>query len=1041
MLIRNVGFMVNYDDEVLQPYRIPCYPEMEFEVVLEHELVVTEQNPIMGYAATVSPDPQAPPVSTQSRATATAEDSIPPFSSRNPYSSPAPSSTRERPTVQAMVDRTVSVAYSDIAPLPMTPDTDDRSARASSQGDTEAVAAHGTGPTSCGTEGYAPDEDGAADNEPARPKSGPLLSLDADSYLTYTDLGMALVQCSASMALGGSFIQGYKGIFALFVQDFLAGRCTGADSLKKLMTDLLDKVLGEMERGNDVNMRERALTLQQEAIVRLGILQYRIQAMMTKTYELFENTVPRLFIILRVGDTKLDRMNSSNNGFRLYFICECGKHTEGLVPATPTPRPKHHIHISQHRGYDLVRPNAFLAKFGPYVLTVMEMVRYGITAEEFVVPPMANFKVLEGIDTLEEHDLDSTNFLSALDDTMDFIRGHLGRNLKPMNVDPMDMMHQAVLENYELHQLGSFLVHDGNPRPCGDLYRIVTAEGFVKWVCTDHFRYCDRALTLEYLQAVIDPTTGILGEKEGSATVTCPSSQSAREFYDVLQYAGCVYDLEMNIRWEATKADVKDLCNAVIASNVLNLTLRGLTGQERSLGQVDRESRLGYLTRLMDSGKLQVLTIEGYELLDSGLGLGGTDVHGLRKLELGLGNFSKSIQDSFFRLLKRLTDLVDLRLHCVDMDQVYDILQRQLRTLHLPQLAVLTFISPQNTVSLNRKAGTMSMLSICPASKRMIDDHENLTTIHMPFDDDKLASTISWFERQHAYRSQPLVLSFSTGSHDLGITGEEILEPVVEVEFEYQAPSGSVRPVGQRLKGHHSTMYIRWCDDDLAGCFHEGGQDVTEVAASGSSTVLDVQALKTRGIRKILQSLVIHPQHNGLEIICCPCSEDLVKLIFAGLNTRSLSRLARLRLSGETLNDWILDLSRVLTPQSLPALEELCVASATLSPESTNWISSMLSPRSLQRIAFKDLRIATSHWRRIISSMDLTSTRYIDFSGSTMTLPAFEAMVDKVPQNSRLETLELRGVRWTGVTDQRECSSLVWQLKAKATSVEVKYQQ
>ncbi|KAK3808775.1 MAG: hypothetical protein J3Q66DRAFT_355611 [Benniella sp.] len=1037
--VRGVSFMVDHNEEMLEPMRIPCYPDVELEVVLAHELPVTLQKTFRGYAAAAVPDPYVD----EAAQPWTPDDSVLPVSG-------TPSSTRDRPTVQAMINPSTlaSVVYSDVAPLPLTPDTDDRSARASAQSDTNEFV-YGTGLTSGVTEEQAPDVDGAADilhiEEPSRPTSRPLLSLDADSYLMHTDLGKALDRYSARMTLGDSFMQGYRGLFALYVQDFLAGQCTGAESLKMLMTGLLNKVLGEMERGIEPNIREKALTLQEEAIIALGIMQNRVQALMTKTYEPFEDTAPRLFIILRVGPQRLDRENLSNNKFRLYFLCECGKHTEQSIPVASSSSspsiPRHHVHLVEHNGYDLTRPNAFLAKFGSYVLTVMEMLRYGITSDEFVVPSMANLGVLDGIDPLGDHDLDVITFQSALDDTMDYIKGQMDGTLKARNFSLMDIMKQAVLEGHDLCQLGSFLERDGNPRPCGDMYRIVTTEGFVKWVCTDHFLQCGDVVTYRksIREEIIRSNTGTLDEKEGIASIICDSSASAQKFYGFLAEGG-VLDLKMEFRWDASRADVKDLCSAVNSSSVTTLSLRGLTGQERSLGQgtssqANRESRLGHLTRLMDSGKLQALSIEGFELLDSGLGLGGTPVLGLRKLEMGLGNFSKNIQGSFFRLLERLTDLVDLRLHCDDMDQVYNILQRQLRILRLPQLSVITLVSPNNSVCLNLQARIMSMMGICPTSKRMIEDHDNLTTIHMPFEDGKLASTISWFERQYGHRRQSLTVSFSTGSKQLGIITKERIEPVVEVELLYQAPIGSSRPVGQRLEGDRSVIYVRWCDNDLMGT-----QDLTDVSTSGNTAILDFQILKTMGVRKILQSLILHPRHDGLEIICYPCSEDVVQLIAFGLNTRSLSRLARLKLGGEYLNDWIKDISRVLGPQSLPSLEELCVAETSLSPESAKWIASMLLPRSLQRISLKDLRLASSSWSTIISSMNLSNTRHIDLSGSSISQAAFETMANKVPQNSRLETLTLCGVRWTGAFDQRECNELVWRLKTKAPSIEVKYQ-
>ncbi|KAF9971678.1 hypothetical protein BGZ65_010272, partial [Modicella reniformis] len=188
-------------------------------------------------------------------------------------------------------------------------------------------------------------------------------------------------------------------------------------------------------------------------------------------------------------------------------------------------------------------------------------------------------------------------------------------------------------------------------------------------------------------------------------------------------------------------------------------------------------------------------------------------------------------------------------------------------------------------------------------------------------------------------------------------------------------------------------------------------------------------------------SLVIPPQLDLLEIICCPYSDDLRWLVVSGLDIRSLSRLTRLKLSGEGLDDWIKELSRVLMPQSVPFLEELCLAAGDkrLLSESTRWIASMLSP-SLQKISLTETRLSASSWDGIFSSMDLSNIRSLDFTGSTISQTSFKKMIEKMPEDAKLESLVLNCVRWTDESDQDECRNLLWGLKKKAKSVDIQGQ-
>ncbi|KAF9350202.1 hypothetical protein BGX34_001356, partial [Mortierella sp. NVP85] len=181
----------------------------------------------------------------------------------------------------------------------------------------------------------------------------------------------------------------------------------------------LQEQLIQMQQQLGMN-QEEMLRMQQKALDRLAIIQSSVQALITQTYELHEYPIPRLFIVLPKTLGLSGKIKSIfSDQFRLYFLCECGTHTMSEDSKTP-----HHIHLAKHDGYDLEKPSAFFERFGSYVLTVMNMIKYGITAAGLVVPSLASSGIVNGIDTAQKHmDFIKKNIAPLVDDTIKFLDG------------------------------------------------------------------------------------------------------------------------------------------------------------------------------------------------------------------------------------------------------------------------------------------------------------------------------------------------------------------------------------------------------------------------------------------------------------------------------------------------------------------------------------------------------------------------------------------------------------------------------------------
>ncbi|KAK3825568.1 MAG: hypothetical protein J3Q66DRAFT_396526 [Benniella sp.] len=205
---------------------------------------------------------------------------------------------------------------------------------------------------------------------------------------------------------------------------------------------------------------------------------------------------------------------------------------------------RHEIHLAKHEGYELDRPTEFFEKYGSYILTLMYMVKHGIMAAGVVVPPFVGTKLLEGLDAAE-------TYLSQPPWQGD-------RTLK-------------VLEGADLRRLESYLKVKDEGRVLGNLYRIVTSVGHVKWMCIEHFRENYRESAQHRLREIVDSNSGVFMEDLCKIKLTLKSNTVAKPFYEALVDARGIQALDITLEWDVTMADLKKFAAAVSKAMVKSM--------------------------------------------------------------------------------------------------------------------------------------------------------------------------------------------------------------------------------------------------------------------------------------------------------------------------------------------------------------------------------------------------------------------------------------------------------------------------------------
>ncbi|KAG0007163.1 hypothetical protein BGZ65_001708 [Modicella reniformis] len=357
----------------------------------------------------------------------------------------------------------------------------------------------------------------------------------------------------------------------------------------------------------------------QQVNSRLTIIQKRVESLIRQTYELHEYPIPRLFIVLpKIAIRRRDKLTAKPymKQFRLFFLCECGEHTKTEGSKIP-----HEIHLAKHEGYDLDRATEFFEKYGSYVVTIMEMIKFGCSVAGIVVPALVQFKLAERINSVQKNmEFSSSSAGVVVDDMIKYIQDQqnaanndtLGKSKAKgeEEEDRYGLDRLEVLEGADLRLLESYLRIKDEGRALGNLFRMVTPEGHVKWVCMNHYRENYRTSVMQHLRDTVDANNGSYSEAFGKIQIKLLNALVARQFYEAIVKARGVQELDVTLNWDATLDDLRTFASAVAAASIVNLTIDGRSFKGPSRDFMNSGRRFDPLLQLMFNGRIQSLRID-----------------------------------------------------------------------------------------------------------------------------------------------------------------------------------------------------------------------------------------------------------------------------------------------------------------------------------------------------------------------------------------------------------------------------------------------
>ncbi|CAF0821243.1 unnamed protein product [Adineta steineri] len=207
----------------------------------------------------------------------------------------------------------------------------------------------------------------------------------------------------------------------------------------------------------------------------------QIKEVMVQMYELHEFTTPRYFFILPAKHSDWTVLNTMQEWYhlhyKLYFLCECSAEPDNM-------------HVAPHNGYSIKKTREFIVKYAPYLRTTLQVAQILCRAGSLVIPQLDGVSkaVGTGVVTI----LPTPDKQKEMEQQLDLVEKSLDRVDHKWTQSDSIMLGQhksrgVPLQGPDLREVERYLDVADNKHSLGNLYRTVTVDGHVRWVCLKHY--------------------------------------------------------------------------------------------------------------------------------------------------------------------------------------------------------------------------------------------------------------------------------------------------------------------------------------------------------------------------------------------------------------------------------------------------------------------------------------------------------------------------------------------------------------------------
>ncbi|KAF9999085.1 hypothetical protein BGZ79_007285 [Entomortierella chlamydospora] len=343
-------------------------------------------------------------------------------------------------------------------------------------------------------------------------------------------------------------------------------RAIGSNGYQTELEQQERKLLGDIRQeteGTVIDVLERC----KESLIRLALVLAKAEEILSTSYSFEQGNGPRLFLILPDLRRKWDATNILTNHFRLFFLCECGLHT--TVSKGNNDRPAQ-LHLADHEGYVIRQPAEFVRKYGPYLLVMLEMLKFGNQISGYVLPGLSASGSLFRPNTLPTTSLN----LDRVNKSIVFLEELIGLDTsRPWELSEY-LRDVKASDGIDLDgKMASYLDVDENKKLYANMYRMGTPDR-ADWVCRQHHpSKFEHAIYYELESSL--SSVGARLDHGGKIVATLTSELHAEQLRRViLTVAGLgFHHLEVKMSWRYSLDDLGKLEELVGQSDIESVSL------------------------------------------------------------------------------------------------------------------------------------------------------------------------------------------------------------------------------------------------------------------------------------------------------------------------------------------------------------------------------------------------------------------------------------------------------------------------------------
>ncbi|KAI9242261.1 MAG: hypothetical protein BYD32DRAFT_254622 [Podila humilis] len=320
----------------------------------------------------------------------------------------------------------------------------------------------------------------------------------------------------------------------------------------------------------------------------LVIVRQKVDAILVQRHEPQESPIPRLFVILPVRESceaKRSPLSSSSpdllpqftDTFRLFFLCECGKHSNPDSDEGDE-HIDHTAHLTSHSGYEIDDPDAFIERYALYLLGMLQILKTYIEAKVILALSVGH-QVQGGLFTnsvfsTTEITIQAIDFsIQFLEITLGFAK--IGEKVGVSSLSNNDnyLTDLRALAGADISYLETLLKSKDEDEVMGNLHRFSTNGSPETWVCINHYRSSNRKVAMEKLLQIVELNRGQYDLELQKVTIELPSAMSSRDFFKQLELAPVVRKLNVQFNWHFRPMDLKQMIQTIKQSNIRCLSV------------------------------------------------------------------------------------------------------------------------------------------------------------------------------------------------------------------------------------------------------------------------------------------------------------------------------------------------------------------------------------------------------------------------------------------------------------------------------------